>query len=387
MPCMDYDNLVSGLYRAALGAWPWHQALQMVSEQLGGDFCQLIAVEKATGRLALSLHSTQAPMEGALDYMRKYHRHDPHLAHAAALAPGTVFHTANLISNREAQRNLFYREFWATYNVRYLVGGKVAEDDDAVVFFGLSRSAQAGDFQATGDVLLSRLLVHLKEAYAIHRSVGKLVAQAESARLVIDQAVRPIVLLGPDRFVFHANAAAQELLHQSDVIVSRNGFLGCRDPRAEDALVRGLYALELEGQPAGRNPAEECTDRRVVALRDLQGNPVPVCLWALRPAETMAAFGDTARAMLMLPTVAAQVQPDPMVLGAGFDLTPAESRMLAGLVLSRNIKETAQALDISVHTARSHLRSIFDKTGIRTQKDLLRQVRQLIDASFAVVSS
>ena len=375
----DYDGLVSGLYRAAMGAEPLHQALQNVCDQLGGDFCQLIAIEKPTGRLALSLHSTHAPMEGALDYMREYHRHDPHLAHAAALTPGRVFHTSSLVSDQEAQHHLFYRQFWATYNVRYLVGGKVDEDANTAVFFGVSRNARAGDFQTSSDVLLQRLMLHLREAYAIHLRVGRLRTQADSARLVIDQTARPILLLGPDRFIVHANNAAWDLLRQSDVVISRHGFLGCRDSNAEAALARGMYELDLEQQTTGQEKAHDRTDRRAVALRDLQGNPVPVCLWALRPQETMAAFGDTPRAMLMLPTAAAQVQADPMVLAAGFDLTPAEGRMLAALVQSLTIQEAANSLGISFHTARSHLHSIFEKTGVRTQKELMHQVRELLD--------
>lgn len=373
----DYDSLVSSLYQAATGARPWHEVLQALSEQLEGDFCQLIVVEKATGRLALSLHSTRAPMEGALDYMREYHRHDPHVAHAVALAPGAVFHTAGLISDQEARGSLFYQQFWAVYNVRYLVGGKVAEDDESAVFFGLSRGAQGGDFQPSADALLVRLFAHLKEAFAIYRRFGRLVAQADSGRMVIDQTARPIVLLGPDRHVVHANGAAREMLRRADVIVSRGGYLGCRDPWAEEVLARGLYELELEGQPA-RAQAAERGERRAFALRDLEGNPLPACLWALRPAQTMGAFGDTPRALLMLPTAAADVEPDPMVLAAGFDLTPAEGRVLACLAQALDIKGAAQALDISFHTARSHLRSIFDKTGIRTQKELLHQVRQLM---------
>ena len=376
----DYDGIVSGLYRAATGGLPWHAALQGLSDRLQGNFCQLVVFEKATGRLALSLQSTQAPVEGTLDYVREYHRHDPHIAHGVQLLPGEIFNNVRVVSDAQAPVNPFYRDFWAVYDVRYMLGAKVDESAEWAAFFGLSRGAAQGAFDGADERALVGMLQHLREAFAIHRRYSQLSAQAESGRLVIDQTARPICLLGPDRFIVHANAVAQELLRRADVLVTRGGYIGCRDPRAEEALTRALYELELEGVAAGTaGPAgRERPDRRAFALRDLHGHAVPACLWALRPAQTMGAFGDTPRALLVLPTAADAVRPDPLVLAAGFDLTPAEGRVLASLAATMDIQDVAHKLAISVHTARSHLNHIFDKTGVRTQKELLQQVHSLL---------
>ena len=376
----EYDDIVRGLYRAATGAMPWHAALQRLCDAAEGTFCQLLAVDKSSGRLAISLHSTGAPVEGTLDYMREYHRHDPHTAYAMALPPGAVLHTDTVVSAREAPDHPFYRDFWAVYDTRHMSGGKVDETAEWVAFFGMARTARQGPFPASSEPLFQQFLVHLREAFAIHRRYSQLSAQAESGRLVIDQTARPICLLGPDRFIVHANAVAQELLRRADVLVTRGGYIGCRDPRAEEALTRALYELELDGVAAvapGRSGRDR-PDRRAFALRDLHGHAVPACLWALRPAQTMGAFGDTPRALLVLPTAADAVRPDPLVLAAGFDLTPAEGRVLASLAATMDIQDVAHKLAISVHTARTHLNHIFDKTGVRTQKELLQQVHGLL---------
>lgn len=372
----DYNGLVSRLYQAATAALPWHTVLQELAEHFEARFCQLVALHRPTGRMTLSLQSAGAPMDGVLDYMREYHRLDPHVAHGATLPVGTVFNTGQLIAQEVAQAHPFYRDFWQVYGVRYMSAGKVLENDDLTVYLGVMRSAAQGPLQTHADTLLEGLFVHLREAFAIHLRFSRLTAQAITGRLVIDQADRPIALLDPHRFVLHANAAANALLGKGNVLVSRAGYLGCPDPGAEDTLARALHTLELGAAAAtGHNP---CTQRKVFALRSLQGTLVPACLWALRPAHTMGAFGDTPRAMLMLPTAIGAATPDPVLLAAGFDLTPAESRVLACLAQALDIKETAQRLGISFHTARSHLRSIFDKTGLRTQKELLHQAHQLM---------
>lgn len=315
MQSTSYDDIVKGLYRAAAGAMPWHGALQALSDELGGDFCQMVLIDKTSGRMALSLHSTSAPMEGALDYMREYHRLDPHVALAGPLPTGQVFNN-KIIPASQVRQDPFYKDFWASYNVRYMSGCKVDETPEWGAFFGLSRGPERGPFRATTDATLTRLMVHLREAFAIYRRFSKLSAQADSARVVIDQTTRPIFLLGPDRLLLHANACGTELLRRREIVLSRNGFLGCRDVGAESTMTRALYELELEGQPAGLADAKR-PDRRAFALRDVQDNPVPACLWALRPMQTMAAFGDTPRALLMLPAALQDRQADPQVMAAG----------------------------------------------------------------------
>jgi DNA-binding CsgD family transcriptional regulator len=55
-----------------------------------------------------------------------------------------------------------------------------------------------------------------------------------------------------------------------------------------------------------------------------------------------------------------------------FDLTPQEARVLQTLVEAGSVPMAADILGIAASTARTHVTSIFDKTGVRRQADLLR---------------
>jgi len=61
-----------------------------------------------------------------------------------------------------------------------------------------------------------------------------------------------------------------------------------------------------------------------------------------------------------------------------FGLTPAETRVLASLLASRTLAETAQVLGIAASTARTHLDNIFSKTGVTRQADLMRLATGLV---------
>jgi len=64
-----------------------------------------------------------------------------------------------------------------------------------------------------------------------------------------------------------------------------------------------------------------------------------------------------------------------------YALTPAESRLLDGLVEGRPLKRTATILGISVHTAHSQLNNIFRKTGTHRQTDLVRLAMSLVNST------
>ncbi|MEM8767140.1 MAG: alpha/beta fold hydrolase [Pseudomonadota bacterium] len=65
------------------------------------------------------------------------------------------------------------------------------------------------------------------------------------------------------------------------------------------------------------------------------------------------------------------------VVQASFSLTAAETDVTMRLVSGLTLKEAAEDLGISINTARNHLQSVFDKSGINRQSDLVLVVTQL----------
>jgi DNA-binding CsgD family transcriptional regulator len=59
-------------------------------------------------------------------------------------------------------------------------------------------------------------------------------------------------------------------------------------------------------------------------------------------------------------------------MAAAFELTRAETRVLANLLAGRTLVESAATLRIAASTAKTHLDSIFSKTGVSRQADLVR---------------
>lgn len=66
-------------------------------------------------------------------------------------------------------------------------------------------------------------------------------------------------------------------------------------------------------------------------------------------------------------------------LSTAHSLTPAESRVLAGILAGKKLREVAEANGIGLETVRSQLKGIYFKTGVNSQAALVRVASGLAD--------
>lgn len=109
------------------------------------------------------------------------------------------------------------------------------------------------------------------------------------------------------------------------------------------------------------------------------------------PATLAAAFGlgnlwaEPLFAVVLLST--RDVQGGAAASHRRLGLTAAEARLTAKLVQGLSLTDAADALDITAHTARTQLKSIFAKTGVRRQSELLRLLTEVSTLPVTPVNS
>jgi DNA-binding CsgD family transcriptional regulator len=64
-------------------------------------------------------------------------------------------------------------------------------------------------------------------------------------------------------------------------------------------------------------------------------------------------------------------------IGRSFEYTPAETKLVGELVAGKSLAESANALGIVESTAKTHLHSIFAKSGVNRQVDLVALINRL----------
>ena len=85
----------------------------------------------------------------------------------------------------------------------------------------------------------------------------------------------------------------------------------------------------------------------------------------------MAAAGPPRVAVIVEPAHPAKISP---LLMSAYGLTEREQEVSRLVLQGYSTTEIAERLVISTHTVQQHLRNIFDKTGVRSRRDLVSKV-------------
>ena len=175
-----------------------------------------------------------------------------------------------------------------------------------------------------------------------------------------------IFLLNGTAQIAFANADALRLLDGQTILRSVNGTLMLKDRAASaelDAVLGG--AGDLGAVQRGIAIPMRSTDGTAYV-----GHLLPLTTGARRSART----SHRATATLFVRRLDASIVSDAAPLAQLYGLTPRELSVLAVLLQASGVKKVSASMGLSVETVRSHLKSIFQKTGAKRQVDLVKLV-------------
>ncbi len=172
---------------------------------------------------------------------------------------------------------------------------------------------------------------------------------------VLDEIGTPILLMDADTRLFYSNHAADLILRQADGIIVHAGVLMTMSAQTTTRL----HSSVRMAISSGRNDVFSMPRRSgrlpfVIRLARVTARE-PFCLATLVDPE-------------------ATIAPDPSTLVELFNLTHAEARLAIALAKGETVNDVAAQFRIKVSTVRSHLRTVFAKTGTSRQSDLVRIV-------------
>jgi DNA-binding CsgD family transcriptional regulator len=362
-----YDLAVAELYGAAAGQRPWADALGRVVELLGAFAAYLHGVNLADGTVAFGYDVGGFHPDAALEYIRRYHDIDPRVALVLRRGIGDWTNCHEHFDDEHVSRDPFYQDFLIPYGGRYVSGAKVYQDDEIVAVLGIHRGMGMQPLNAAELDISRRLGLHVGQALTIWRAQRQLLRQALVGNAVLQRMTQPVLLLDEQMQLHFSNRSATDLLQRDSRLGVHDGKLAfsARDTRSE--LSVALRQLLIEP----RTPGSSRHDKVVLAVPASDGQaPLVLIVTALRPQETMGAFGPTPMALVLLHDTAARPALDPFVLASAFGLTPAEARVAVHLATGLDVDAVAQRLNVAASTVRSQVRQVFAKVGVSRQSEL-----------------
>ncbi len=200
------------------------------------------------------------------------------------------------------------------------------------------------------------LINHLDRAV---RSSAYMHALEDRTRILNDmynQMPWPMLMLDEQMGVLECNPVAEQVLSSGPVEILPDRSLHFSDRELRQSLKR---VISLE---AGRETQ---------LLNSRQDSVSLLCL----PVEKSDAPGSISQVRTIVWVLAGQsmVTPSPDMLRSVFHITHAEARLLHLLCKVGNLNQSAELLNISVHTARTQLKSTMSKLNASSQVQLVSQ--------------
>jgi DNA-binding CsgD family transcriptional regulator len=183
---------------------------------------------------------------------------------------------------------------------------------------------------------------------------------------LLDDMACALLVVDRSRVIHYANAAGHDVLSQGVLLRSQDGILTAT-PHARPML-NLVIATVLHHADDPANPYRNRL--RHVVLSDDEGISRIAYVRALAAPERGPGGRSRTQAMITLPAAPEISLECAAAFAQMYGLTPTEQRVLVHVANGETLKATGAALRIASATVTTHLKHIFDKTGVRRQCDL-----------------
>lgn len=350
-----YDSLVDTIYGVIFGEATWDMFLGRWNEIIPG------------GRTTLFYHDP-ARAEGASHIDRGFSDEwvESYASHFASINPwGDAmsrmpmwqgFVAEELFPRAAFEKTEFYNDFWKQCG-QTAIGMALVKRDGQL--FNISSSIASGepeDNQIYAD-MLTRLAPHLHRAVRYFEAGQGEKSLNELGGRLFDAIGVGVLLVGDGGKLISASDVGQKALESGQCV--RLGSQGkvCITDVDADARLNGLLAQWRDGE---RQQVIKVNETKLTIVR-------------LQKSARLRFF-DAPTVAIIIEKAARRVATDVPQLADRFGLTKAEMKIMSGLLGGSSIADLAVESNRSRETIRSQLKSVFSKTGVNSQSELLRLV-------------
>ncbi len=373
----DYDTLIGLLYEGSLEPKPWQSALPLMRSIFDAEVVSLILRPPSEGDQGVILNSLRPDREAAQPksdddasdweltaYREQFFSLDPFVN----LPTDQVISLEDLLPDEELVVSDYYEQYLEPINLFRILGVDTQESGGMLAKLRISRRRDEPRFDERDRRLLERLRPHLQRAIRLFATLSRTTSERDIYAGAVEQLAVATIILDEQGRVLNNNAVARVLLDEPGGLTLHGQRLHV-EGRDINRELQAAVAQVIEAQHRG----ETSLVRALRVPRDSGASDLGLVIRPVSTGEWHEGQSSPCVAVFIsdpdLRETASQ-----QTLGDLFDLTPAEANVAILLSRGLNLAEVSEAQNISQHTARAQLKSIFAKTGMSRQAELVRLV-------------
>lgn len=361
----NVDELILTIHSAALTTDGWAPIVNEVSQALSAETASLVRPSNAA-TIKPWCHLLERDITFISGYMEQWGVHDVWYQGAVRnrrIGVGLINVDSQFVDRREFQRSPFFNEFLRRFDIDRMMNVCLIAPEPGRGYGPVAMSFYRGvgkeSFSTKEAGLLSHLAPHLTVAARNYWTVQSLRLMTSAQANALDAVTSAVFAINGSGQVMFSNHLGEEMIRQAAWVRVSNGVLTpILELRAMDR-----FASSVSRVSSGIGSEFLVTDSRTGAEAQVSMTPIP--------ADADFGFLASTPASLVWITPIAPRKDVGHDMARLFELTPAEQRILDKLIAGDDLLDAAAALRISIHTARTQLKSMFRKTGRRSQGQLL----------------
>lgn len=361
------SDLIGDIYDATLDQTLWPNVLERAARFVGGVGAALFSKD-AAAQFADLHHDVGIDRHYRQLYSDKYVTLDPATTGQFFAEVEQPFATADLMPYDQFVETRFYKEWVRPQGLIDFVTAVLDKSATSVAMFGVFRHERDGVVDDQARRRMRLIVPHIRRAVLIGRMFDLKAAEAATFADTLDGLSAGMCLVDAEGRIVHANAAGHAILAGGDILSVVGGRLIARDAQVNRTLEEVFAA-------AGQGDAALGVKGVAIPLIGKSGERyVGHALPLTSGARRSAGIAYTAAVALFIRSAALVNASAPEVIGKTFKLTPTELRVLLAIVEVGGVPQVAAALGVADTTIKSHLGSLFEKTGAKRQADLVKLV-------------
>ena len=358
------SELVRQLYAGVIETPPWQGFLQELKRETAS--MATVIMLSPPGSSAVNLLSAvggQPEVNSA--YRDQLFALDPFVN----ISDGLVTTLHEFFGAQQVERSDYYNHFMRdSWGVGFVLFADVRTAAGYTACLRLCRGVDAEDFGAEAHRLVEMLVPHLRQAVQIFDRVHHLQVEETELSGALDRLGVASFLLDAQQRVAQPNRTAEALLASGKGLAVRNGRLTLASEEAQRQL-DGILARARSS--TGSPDAAPAGLPEVVVIRGAPGTPslAAVVRILCSPADLRSDHAPLVAVYMSTPEQRSVVSPT--LVRQLLGVTQAEAELAARLARGDTVDTAARELGVTRATARTQLYSIFRKTGLHRQSDLV----------------
>ena len=357
------DLLLGAIYEGPTESPPWNSALQMMRDTLLAAHVTLILRPPSQDSAGVMINTGPITTQGVESYESHFFATDPFVR----LQEGEVLTAEELIGKQWLESSI-YNEYLKPLGIRHLLGADIYTKDGIECRLRITRPLESKSFSPDDKALVRFLLPHLKRSIQLHARLDFLETERQLFAGTVNRMLLGIVSFDQNGAVLETNQEARRILAEKDGIWQSGNTLAVESSQEGRELQRMIRAA-IADNSGGEGSA-------VVEAMSISRPSGRSKLGVLVRAIPMGRYSESrhrpAAAVFLRDSEANAAQPSQELVRRLFGLTRMEAQLALLLAEGNTLDEAAEKMNVRRNTARTHLRSIFCKTGVTRQTMLVR---------------